>query len=277
MIDNQIKAANMTGNTDEWDFKSQRVKDMLAQPFFYMKSANFNNLYSNAELVEIIKSSEAMDSSTTGSMYGTISNKLNFYSQLLLGQTIKFDQEVFDEFVPLIHTLESFAHLLNNSQSRSKSNDIKVMEYISTVPLADEVIIFYQRREFEDMGIDIMTSPYNYIVLTCIMYFSSPGFMDNNSEFIWDLLGSLSSKKIIEWYQEFITNDTTGEDHDIFITSYPKMSTVLLDALFDSAGMSAQLLMGSHKEASIELKNAMFDKTGDIKYIPMSAADAFLF
>ena len=244
-------------------YESKRVESLLSIPM-PIRHKQIATDYTNDELLEIHDVCEYVEKD---------GGRKLFYQRLIMGQTGTFTPAVVLTYMYKLQKLIGVMTLLDRSINMTVIDNLKFIGAVTRVLVSrpSEVPEFYQSRVLEKYGIDILTHPYNKLVLSKLTTFGPPPaeLIEDHGGLLWEIVDTLSAKDRIKWL--------SPPTAPTYVSQYPDTPTEALDASFEIADKTVQALLAAHPNASEELRLTMFERTNDMNYLSTASANLFIF
>lgn len=250
---------------------SEEVKKVFRRPMSSRLKPLKKQVFTNDELIEILEISEEIEGHK---------EKRYFYQELIVSQSGPFNNEVFGAFVDKLFHIDSMLNLLENSKGVSEPNKLRWLDYMMVSSTHWTVFNFFSKDTGTQFGIDVTKSPYRINYAKHIVRYADKVGRGNISEDYYKelhrILDTMTEDEIYDWYVNSVASTYEKRAVD-FLMSYDKMPKKVLERYWKKTSLYNKEKLAIHPNIPEELRDWMYQKTKDEKYLPQTAKDLFLF
>lgn len=250
---------------------SEEVKKVFRRPMTSRIKPLKNQVFTNAELVEILDISENVEYHK---------DKRYFYQALIESQKGPFDDSVFGAYVNKLFHIDSMLNLLKNSTGVSEHHKLKWLEYMMVSSTHWTVFNFFSKDAGIPFGIDVTKPPYRHSYSTYIVrYMDKMGRGNPPIEYFDELhriLDTMNPDEIYDWYLDEVATSYEVKAVELLM-SYDTMPEKVLQHYWDKTTLKNKEKLALHPNIPDELREWMYNETDDIKYLPDSVKAVFIF
>jgi hypothetical protein len=208
------------------------------------------------------------------------SDKRYFYQRLILSQK-KFTNTVFGLYIDKLFHVDAILHMGTNTNNLTEYNKELFLDYSLVTSANWFVFNFFSKNNGSPVAINVLSSPHNLIYAKNVTRYMNKGSYSVPEQYFSELhriFDTFTESDFNEWFDNsrYLSEDQFAK----ILVSYDKMPSSIIEKYYDKSNTpsySTRLLLATHPNASIEIKNWAYSKTNDTKYLPKDVQDVFVF